>query len=128
MKIEEGIVEEAKGGKVKVRLVRSPYCERCGICKGGAQVLEIEERREFKVGERIKLGIPEGRFALVSVASFLPPLLFLMVGACVGEKIFTSQRFSLLTAFIFFLIGLGIAFILSRVILKRALKKVKILE
>ncbi|MCD6521810.1 SoxR reducing system RseC family protein [Candidatus Calescamantes bacterium] len=128
MRIEEGIVEGAKEGKVKVRLLRSPYCERCGICKGGGQVLEIEERREFKVGERIKVGIPEGRFALVSIASFLPPLLFLMMGAWVGEKFFTSQRFSLLTTFIFFLVGLGIAFILSRIILKTALKKVKILE
>lgn len=125
MRWEEGVVEKVVRGRVRISMKETSFCDKCRLCSKGGRILEVPYSGELKEGERVRVSIPEGRISLLYLIVFLLPLLFLILGAVVGERIGEGKGVSFF-AFLFLLIGLGVSLLLSRLETRRFISKIRI--
>lgn len=107
---EEALVLEVKDKKAKVEIERSKSCRGCGFCSlnpGGMMVTEVEDPIGVKVGDRVKVEIPDRDFLKAAFVLYLLPISGLIIGALIGSK-FNPQKTGILG-----IIGGVIGFILS---------------
>ena len=75
---EEVLVLEVKDKKVKVKIERNKSCQGCGLCSlnpGGMMVTEVEDPIGVKVGDRVRVEIPDKDFLKAGIKKvFIPGL------------------------------------------------------
>ncbi len=130
MRIETGEVEDIKEDKVRIRLEESSFCRECRLCygKGKEKILEIPDSGNLRIGDRVKLSIPEWKMAVFSLLSFGLPLLFLLAGGILGYHFFKRESIQALVTLGMFFLGLLLALGISRSKEKKTMDKIKVLE
>ena len=105
---EEAIVLEVKDKKAKIEIKRSASCRGCGLCSlnpGGMMVTEVEDPIGVKVGDRVRVGIPDKDFLKAALVLYLLPVSGLIIGALIGSKF--SSYLAIFGGFI----GLALSFV-----------------
>ena len=93
MPTEEGLVEEIRKGKAKVRVQRSSACKSCSSrdhCEINTSTdVTIEALNEVnaKEGDWVELSVPAGSFLRLSLVVYLFPVVALIVGAVIGNEL-----------------------------------------
>ena len=108
----------------KVRVQRSSSCESCSLKSGCGQStlnklsanhcleLDVENTLGAKPGDEVLIAIPEQGLINASLRIYLLPLVLMLVGALVGDSLFTGQEiWTMLLAFT----GLSLGFIWARI-------------
>jgi len=89
---EEGIVTEIREDYAYVEVQRSAACEgcdaRCSISDSGGQRMQVRALNEAGAypDDRVKLAISERSFLRGSFLIYILPVLFLVIGAVLGER------------------------------------------
>lgn len=110
---EEAVVLEVKDKKAKVKIERNKSCQGCGLCSlnpGGMMVTEVEDPLGVKVGDRVKVELPDKDFLKAVFILYLVPISGLIIGTLIGSK-FNSQNTGILVILGGF-IGFALSFIL----------------
>ena len=114
MATEEGIVTKVYSSTAWVKCTKSAACESCsakGFCDtaGGSDV-EVEAINAVgaKVDDRVTISFETSSLLKVSFLVYMVPVLFLILGVVVGDKIATifnydQSIFSMLAGFLFLL-------------------------
>ncbi len=94
MSTEEGTITKVAGDKAWVRTRRSSMCEGCKSSRvcfslGGGEDMETEAANTIggRVGDRILLKISSKSLWKISFILYMIPVIFLVSGAIVGQKI-----------------------------------------
>mgnify|MGYP002276982407 CR=1 FL=1 len=84
--IETGYVIGEKGGQAVVRIRRKKACQHCGMCKEGAEGMEITLSNPLgaREGDRVEISMGDRMVLKASVILYAIPLLFLLIGAALG--------------------------------------------
>jgi sigma-E factor negative regulatory protein RseC len=87
--IKFGQVVERNDGKglVTVRFERPEACTKCGACGSGSQKGEVTVLADCKVGEWVRVELPEGRFLQATALVYVIPLAGLLLGLFLGLKL-----------------------------------------
>ena len=109
---EKAVVLEVKDKEAKVKIERSKSCRGCGLCflnPGGMMITEVEDPIGVKVGDRVKVELPDKDFLKAAFILYLVPIFGLIIGAFIGSN-FNSQKTGILGIFGGF-IGLALSFV-----------------
>ena len=124
MATEKGIVIKVDSTSAWVTTTKTSACEGCGSrssCSvlGGGKEMEVEaiNNAGAKVGQMVVLSFDTSPLLKATFLLYVVPILFLMVGAVIGDKMaplfnFDVSTFSLITGLLFF--GLAIIFVKSK--------------
>lgn len=84
--IETGYVIGNTGKQAVVLIQRKTACKNCGMCKQGAQGMEItlDNPLDAKEGDRVEVSMGDRMVLKASVIVYAIPLLFLLAGAALG--------------------------------------------
>lgn len=124
MAIEQGIVTKIDSTTAWVKTTKTDACEACsarGSCNvmGGGKEMEVEaiNNAGAEVGQKVVLSFETSPLLKATFMLYVLPILFLLAGAVIGDKIapffnFDVQTFSLIIGLLFF--GLAIIFVKSK--------------
>ena len=114
MATEEGIVTKVFSSTALVKCTKSASCESCsakGFCDtagGGSDDIEIETINAVgaKVDDRVSISFKTSSLLKVSFLVYMVPVLFLMLGGVIGDKIapifnYDNSLFSIFLGFLF---------------------------
>ncbi|OPY56263.1 MAG: SoxR reducing system protein RseC [Pelotomaculum sp. PtaU1.Bin035] len=88
----EGIVMALDGKMAKVRASRHSDCDSCGACPGDkATVMDVYNRVDAKVGQRVVIEIPEANMLKAAFVVYMLPLLTTFTGYLIG--VWISQKY-----------------------------------
>ncbi|MDF9406873.1 SoxR reducing system RseC family protein [Pelotomaculum isophthalicicum JI] len=88
----EGIVMAIDGKIAKVRASRHSDCDSCGACPGDkATVMDVYNRADAKVGQRVVIEIPEANMLKAAFVVYMLPLLTTFMGYLIG--VWISQKY-----------------------------------
>jgi sigma-E factor negative regulatory protein RseC len=73
-------------GLVTVRFERPEACAKCGACGAGSQKGEVTLQSDSRVGEWVRVEMPEGRFIQATALVYVMPLAGLLLGLFLGWK------------------------------------------
>ncbi|HCG76735.1 MAG: hypothetical protein COZ37_00090 [bacterium (Candidatus Ratteibacteria) CG_4_10_14_3_um_filter_41_18] len=107
--MEEAVVFEVKDKKAKIKIKRSKSCRGCGLCSlnpEGMMVTEVEDPIGVKVGDKVRVEIPDKDFLKAASILYLLPVSGLIIGALIGSKF--NPRLGIFGGFI----GLALSFVL----------------
>lgn len=81
-----GKVVEARGQTIVIQIPRTPACAGCGICRAaeGSSFLEAENSIQARVGDLVKVSLPEKTFLKASFLAYALPLFFFILGYFIG--------------------------------------------
>ena len=120
---EEGMVKRTMGNKAWVVTKRSEMCEACashGACKtlGGGKEMEVEAINEAQArpGDLVLLTLEDQSLVKLSFLVYLFPILALIAGAALGQKLAPILGINLdLSSFGLGITFFGLAFVLVRI-------------
>lgn len=124
MATEKGIVIKVDSTTAWVTTTKTSACEGCtsrSSCSvlGGGKEMEVEaiNNAGAKVGQMVVLSFDTSPLLKATFLLYVVPILFLMVGAVIGDTMaplfnFDVSTFSLITGLLFF--GLAIIFVKSK--------------
>jgi positive regulator of sigma E activity len=89
--IEQGVVRAVNGAVVRIEVLPAEpeSCKSCGSCADGptGRILEIENRSDLRVGQRLDLEVKGvGDFG-PAVAVFLLPVTAILLGGVLGSQL-----------------------------------------
>ena len=67
-----------------VRFERPDACKKCGACGNGSQTGTITLKADCKVGDWVRVELPEGRFLSATALIYVLPLFGLLLGLGLG--------------------------------------------
>jgi sigma-E factor negative regulatory protein RseC len=124
MATEKGIITKVDSTTAWVTTTKTSGCEGCtsrSSCSvlGGGKEMEVEaiNNAGAKVGQMVVLSFDTSPLLKATFLLYVVPILFLMVGAVIGDTMaplfnFDVSTFSLITGLLFF--GLAIIFVKSK--------------
>jgi sigma-E factor negative regulatory protein RseC len=124
MATEQGIVTKIDSKTAWVKTTKTDACEACSArnsCNvmGGGKEMEVEaiNNAGAEVGQKVVLSFETSPLLKATFMLYVLPILFLLAGAVIGDKIapffnFDVQTFSLVIGLLFF--GLAIIFVKSK--------------
>lgn len=79
------IIERNDGkGLVTIRFERPEVCGKCGACGVGSQKGEVTLLSDCKVGDWVRVELPENRFIQATALVYIIPLFGLLMGLFLG--------------------------------------------
>lgn len=75
---------DAAKGLAKVHFDRPDACKKCGACGAGSQRGSITLAADCKVGDWVRVEMPEGRFLSATAIAYVIPLVALFLGLALG--------------------------------------------
>ena len=122
---EEGVVIDTYGEFAKVEARRSASCEGCAskdTCKpdsNASMIIEVINPVNARVGDRICFEVEAGTLLKSTFVIYLMPVIFILVGAWVGEEISkiyfkNKDTISAISGGLFFLVSVFISISLNR--------------
>ena len=111
------VVSVDGSGGLELEVQRQTACGHCevqGACGVGAigrllgsrkPRISLQTEKDFKIGDIVTIGIPEGSLVRVSLTIYMLPLLALLIAAIIGQTLFglsewLNVTFSLVVAYI----------------------------
>ena len=93
---QTGVVEAVVGSEVRVRIRRMSACGgNCagcsGNCNAGTLIVNAENRVGAKPGDTVELEMPSGRVLKTAAWVYLVPLLFLILGDILFNRLFHRE-------------------------------------
>ncbi|MGQ3685262.1 MAG: SoxR reducing system RseC family protein [Candidatus Loosdrechtia sp.] len=90
--IEKGIIKYVYGNRAGVEIINpdSTNCKSCGICVGietGQNLLEVDAVPHISVGQQVTVQISENSPYKSMILIFILPILSLLTGSILGQKI-----------------------------------------
>ena len=91
MRTEEGIIEQTKRNKARVRIERSASCSHCesrgscGVTGGKTMLIDVLNPLHAEVGDRVEIGVPTQSFLKLTLLVYLLPVIALLIGAMLGR-------------------------------------------
>jgi positive regulator of sigma E activity len=137
---ERGVVIEVNAGRALVEVTPGPGCGRhcsCSVVDGRPHLrrVELEAPDGVRAGSPVTLEVNSGQLIALSAVVFLGPLVFFVLGAVLGRRLFgalglhvNADLAMLLGGVVAFLVGLGAALLVSRVSARRGWLKPHIVE
>jgi len=121
---EEGMVKDVRDKKALVITDRQTMCGQCGArgyCQmlgGGKEMLsEALNPVGAKIGDMVKIGIPEGTVTKASLVVYMIPTIGIVGGAALGYYIGKLYSLNLdLSTLIGSLVGIGLSMIFVRLL------------
>lgn len=119
--LEEGVVlrrDEAAAGepaRVRVRLVAGDHCEGCpasALCKpgeGDRRVLDVIDTIGVECGDRVRVAVPGGAVLRASFLIYGLPLILLVAGVLLGQKLWPGHALGDLWSFLLGTVLAGLA-------------------
>ncbi len=121
---ESGIVRYINGNRAAIEIVRpnSEECKSCGVCAGienKPYLLEAEITPNIYVGQQVTVQVAEGSPYKSMIFLFVLPILNLLIGSLIGQKIHcifpNSQDIRMVfCGFIFFIVTIIVVSIYDR--------------
>lgn len=71
-------------GMASVRFTRPETCAKCGGCGAGSQQGSVTLKANCKVGDWVRVELPEGRFLSATAIAYVVPLVLFFVGLGLG--------------------------------------------
>jgi sigma-E factor negative regulatory protein RseC len=93
MEIEEGIIEKTSKRNAFVRIQPSSACASCGsrgtcdVSSDKRMVIEVSNDLQAKIGDRVQISMPEGSILKLSFLVYFLPVVALVAGAILGDRI-----------------------------------------
>lgn len=75
---------DTEKGVATIAYVRPDACAKCGACGSLSQTGTIELKADCKVGDWVRVELPEGRFMQATAVAYVVPLLGLLAGLGLG--------------------------------------------
>ena len=95
---------------------RPEACQKCGACGTGSQSGTVVLKGECKVGDWVRVELPEGRFLQATAIAYVVPLIGLLAGLALGWLLGGgTDGFTLLGA----LVGLGLSVLVLKAVDRR---------
>lgn len=122
---ETGRIVAVEKDSVWVETIRKAACDSCASQKGcGHSVLaklgdgkshvrvlkDNQNGCPLSVGDDVIIGVPEDVVVIGSMIAYLVPLLFLLIFSVVGQLVWASEGYTILSG----MMGLGLGFIIVR--------------
>lgn len=102
---------QPQDGTVTVLYSRPEACEKCGACGGKGRDQSIILKGDSKIGQWVRVELPDNRFLRATALAYVIPLLCFLGGLFAGYALFHQNE---LAAFIGSLLGLGVGVLLLR--------------
>ena len=102
---EVGIVQNIFGDYADVAIVRKTACgENCISCKGGCtpgeQIVRAKNAAFAKQGDRVAVELGGQKVVKAAFLAYIVPIIFLVAGTLIGQKIFGSEWPGIVTGLI----------------------------
>jgi len=78
--------DEAEG-KATITYIRPEACAKCGGCGSMSQTGSIELKADCKVGDWVKVSLPDGRFMTATLLAYVIPLIGFLAGLFLGYSL-----------------------------------------
>ena len=91
-----------------ITYIRPEACAKCGACGGLSQTGSIDLKAECKVGNWVKVVLPDGRFMPATALAYIVPLIGFLIGLFAGNALSGGSELWALGGSI---IGLGVCLI-----------------
>ncbi|MBQ2667260.1 MAG: SoxR reducing system RseC family protein [Clostridia bacterium] len=91
-----------------ITYIRPEACAKCGACGGLSQTGSIDLKAECKVGNWVKVVLPDGRFMTATALAYIVPLIGFLIGLFAGNALSGGSELWALGGSI---IGLGVCLI-----------------
>ncbi|MGA1826191.1 MAG: SoxR reducing system RseC family protein [bacterium] len=136
---EEGIVIKIDNATAWVKIIKSASCKGCSakvFCSSSdnENQMEVETINSIgaQIGDRVTIGLQTASYLKISCLLYLFPILSMIAGAIIGEKVaseylFHTSALSALFGFLFFLLSLFVVKLVANKIAKKKEYKPKIL-
>lgn len=121
---ESGIIKYITGNRAVIEIVRpnSEECKSCGVCAGienKPNLLETEITPDMYVGQRVTVHVVEDSPYRGMILLFILPMLNLLIGSFIGQKIHcifaNSQDIRMIfCGFVFFMVTIIVVSIYDR--------------
>jgi len=128
MRTEQGIIESTDNQRATVRIERTSACahcdsrDACRVMGGKAEVIEVPNPFNAKVGDRVEIGVPTGTYLKFTLMVYFLPVVALIIGAFLGKAWGPSLGLASPLADVF---GGGLFMVLTFLVLKRFDQAVK---
>ena len=70
-----------------ITYIRPEACAKCGACGGLSQTGSIDLKAECKVGNWVKVVLPDGRFMTATALAYIVPLIGFLIGLFAGNAL-----------------------------------------
>lgn len=137
---EEGTVIKVDNSTAWVKIIKTASCKCCSA-KAFCSSSENENQMEVevvnsvgaKIGDRVTIGLQTASYLKISCLLYLFPILSMLVGAIIGEKIaseylFNKSSLSALFGFLCFLLSLLVVKLASKKLAKKKEYRPKIIR
>ena len=94
-----------KTGVATITYIRPEACAKCGACGGLSQTGSIDLKADCKVGNWVKVVLPDSRFMTATLIAYIIPLIGFLAGLFIGSALSGGNE---LWALAGSLLGLGI--------------------
>ena len=105
----------AATGMASVRFSRPEACAKCGGCGAGSQQGTVTLKAECKVGDWVRVELPEGRFLSATAIAYVIPLLLFFIGLGLGWLLGHGSDIAMLVGSVAGIaLSAGVLFIINR--------------
>ena len=126
---EEGRVMEVEGKIAKVGIERKALCDSCRACNMSSDNVMIAEAENVvgaKAGERVEVEIDAPHYLKISFMLYIFPLIGLIFGYIIGEKITDSESAGICFGIGGLFLTFGLVYLYEKTLRKRGKLKSKI--
>ena len=128
---EEGTVTKIVNSTAWVKIIKTASCKGCSakvFCSSSENKNQMEveaiNSAGAKIGDKVTIGLETSSYLKISLLLYLFPILSMILGAIIGEKIasdylFNKSALSAILSFLFFLLSLLIVKLAANKIAKK---------
>lgn len=107
-KFGEVIGYDPQSGVAVIRYTRPEACAKCGACGGKAQetVIRLKTTEACRVGNWVKVELPDGRFLHAAALAYAVPLGLFLAGLLLGYRWLGGEGAAILTGLLGLALGM----------------------
>ena len=115
IKFGQAVEVQPDKGTATIRFSRPEACSKCGACGSLSQTGTITLQADCKVGEWVRVEMPEGRFLEATAITYVIPLVGLIAGIAAGWLLSDgNDGFTLAGALVGLALSAGAVFLIDK--------------
>ncbi|WP_319371002.1 SoxR reducing system RseC family protein [uncultured Ilyobacter sp.] len=111
--INKGIIEEIDHNRIKVHLYRDSACAHCSGCSSSNKMgstFSFKYDEKLSIGDIVTFEIEDSSLLNIAALVYLMPILFMMAGYFIGQKLGFSEGQGVFMSFLFLALSFGIIY------------------